>query len=145
MAASTVPAAKAAILTMIRAIPDLNAASISWAGPTETEDLVDEMVFFEGNRPAARVAGPRDPSAAGRDVHAHAEAVRNRSYDDDAQSAEQRTWAIVALIETAIRSDLRLGGLLRGLEFDEQEITTVPLGDGWYGEATVPIICTARS
>jgi hypothetical protein len=59
MAASTVPAAKAALLTMIRALPDLNEASITWAEPTETEDLADELVFFEGVVTAARVAGAR--------------------------------------------------------------------------------------
>jgi hypothetical protein len=111
--ASTVPAAKAALLTMIRAIPDLNAASISWAGPTETEDLVDEMIFFEGTGrlPEWRVLATPPPLD---ETYTLTLKIRNRSYDDDAQSAEQRTWAIVALIETAIRADLRLGGLLRG-------------------------------
>jgi hypothetical protein len=137
---------------MIRAIPTVPAerrSSISGPGPprpteTETEDLVDEMVFFEGvvRLPEWRVLATPPPLD---ETYTLTLKVRNRSYDDDAQSAEQRTWAIVALIETAIRADLRLGGLLRGLEFDEQEITTVPLSDGWYGEATVPIVCTARS
>jgi hypothetical protein len=65
VAASTVPAAKAALLTMIRALPDLNEASITWAEPTETEDLADELVFFRGaveRLPEWReIGGPNSP------------------------------------------------------------------------------------
>jgi hypothetical protein len=71
--------------------------------------------------------------------------VRNRTFDDDPASAEARTWEIVALIETAVRADLRLGALLRlPIEFGEQEAQTFPLSDGWYGEVSVPLVCQAR-
>jgi hypothetical protein len=71
--------------------------------------------------------------------------VRNRVYDDDRNTAETRTWALIAIIEQAVRADLRLGGLIRGFEFGEQEVSTSQLSDGFFGEATVPLICTART
>jgi hypothetical protein len=145
MAASTVPAAKQALLDMLRALPALNAVSVTSVQPTEAEDLADEMMFFED--PVVRVPEWRTlggPSPPLDETYTITVAVRNRVYGDDANAAETRTWALVALIETAIRANLRLGGLIRTLEFGEQEVSTAPLSDGWYGEASVPLVCTAR-
>jgi hypothetical protein len=126
MAASVAPAAKQAILTLLTARPALNLVAITWAAPTEAEDLQDELIFFDGpvvRLPEWRVLG--GPSPPLDETYTLTLKVRNRVYDDDANAAETRTWALVAEIEQAVRGDLRLGGLIRSLEFGEQEVVNV--------------------
>jgi hypothetical protein len=144
MAASTVPAAKQAVLTMLAAIPALNQAGITWGEPTEQEDLRDELIFFlptDDRLPEWRELAANSPL---RETYTLPMVIRNRFFGDDPASTEQRTWAIIALVEAAIRADLRLGGLLFvPIRFGEQEVRAHQLSDGWFGEASVPLVCTA--
>lgn len=144
MAASTAPAAKQAILDLLKARPNLNLVAITWGEPTEQEDLQDEMIFFQGGVervPEWNVLGgaPLD------ETYTLTLRVENRYYGDDPAAAEARTWALVGELEAAVRSDLRLGGVLRiPIVFADQEIRSRPLSDGWYGEADIPLVCSAR-
>jgi hypothetical protein len=133
------------VLAMLAAIPALNQVGITWGEPTKQDELQDELIFFED--PTARTpfwrtqGGPSPPLD---ETYTLTLKVRNRVYNDDANAAETRTWALVAIVEQAVRANLRLGGLIRSLEFGDQEVFTSDLSDGFYGEATVPLICTAR-
>lgn len=144
MAASTVPAAKAAILALLIARPNLNTVAITWGGPTEQEDLQDEMVYFDDpviRRPNWGSLGNREI----REEYVLTLRSQNRSVGDDQAGTETRAWALVFEIEQALRADLKLGSTLwQPLEFDEQEYRTVALSDGWYGEISIPLVCTAR-
>lgn len=149
MAASTVPAAKAAILTMLRTLPDLNEASIEWGAPTEHEDVVGEMMYFEDpvtRQPSWRVLGGDYLD----EVYTLTLTVAVRADGDDQASTESRCWDLVALIEQTLRADTSLGGVLKGnsdnhdLAFGEQEVGSTPSSRGWVGVAVVPLICASR-
>ena len=144
MAASTVPACKAAILTLLKARPALNQVQITWGEPTEAEDLADELVFFED--PVRRLAnwghlGNPNPID---ETYILLLKVRNRLFGDDQQATEERCWQLVYEIEQVLRG-ARPGGLLKPIDFtEEQEYRTNQLSDGWFGEIEIPLVCTAR-
>jgi hypothetical protein len=142
MAASTVPACKQAILDLLKARPALNEVAITWGAPTETEDLAEEMVFFDD--PVVRRPN-WGPLGAGNidEEYVLTLKVRNHFPDDDQAAAETRAWELVYEIEQSLRGQ-RPGGLLKPIDFDEQEYRTNPLSDGWFGEISIPLVCTAR-
>lgn len=150
MAASTVPAAKQAILDLLTARPNLNLVAITWGEPTEQEDKqVDELIFFlggVGRQPDWRVLGGDYLD----ETYTLTLQVQNRFYGDDPAACEARTWELVDEIEQAIRADTTLGGIVKGnsdrgaIDFGEQEVDSHPLSDGWVGVATVPLICSTR-
>lgn len=143
MAASTVPAAKLAILALLTARPNLNEVAITWGEPTETEDLRDEMMFFEDPVTRRPDWGPLGGGLIDEE-YVLTFKVKNRIVGDDQAGAEQRAWALVYEIEQSLRGT-RLGGtLLKPIDLGEQEYRTTPLSDGWYGEISIPLVCTAR-
>lgn len=144
MSASTVPAAKQAILARLVAVPALNLVQVTWAPPTEQEDLQNEMVYFDD--PVIRRPNWGPLGGAGiNEEYVITLRVQNRTVGDDWAGTETRAWELVALVEAALRLDLRLGGVLwTPLNFDEQEYRTAQLSDGFYGEITIPLVCTAR-
>jgi len=145
MAASTVPAAKAAILAMLRARPALNEVAITWGEPTEKEDIQPEMIFFDGpvpRLPSWATLGADNPLDEEYTVTLQ---VRSYTPGDDPDIAEQRCWTLIDEIEQGIRADLRLGGLLRvPIVFDEQTVDAVPQSNDWAAVGLVPLVCTAR-
>lgn len=142
MAASTVPAAKAAILALLRARPALNAVAITWGEPTESEDLADELIFFED--PVTRQPNWGHLGALNIDEeYILVLKVRNRIFGDDQQAAEERCWALVFEVEQQLRG-AKPAGMLKPIDFGEQEYRTNALSDGWYGEIDIPLVCTAR-
>jgi hypothetical protein len=70
--------------------------------------------------------------------------VQVRQALDDEATTEARCWVLINEIEQAVRGNLRLGGLLRGLSFGEQSVEGVPLSDGWIVHGIVPLVCTAH-
>lgn len=145
MAASTVPAAKQYILDMLRAIPSLNEAAITWDEPNEQEDYPSyTLVYFVDpvvRRPQWSTLG----GAPLEEEYVVTLEAKTRYVGDDRGAAEVNTWALLHIIETALRGDLRLGGtLFKPMDFDEQECRTLPLSDGWFGHITAPLIFTAR-
>ncbi len=143
MAASTVPAAKAAILTALKTRPALNEVQITWGEPTETEDLGNELIFFED--PVARSPnwghlGNPNPID---EEYVLLLKIRNRIFGDEQQATEERSWQLVFEVEQELRG-ARPGGLLKPIDFGEQEYRTNLISDGWYGEIDMPLVCTAR-
>lgn len=149
MAASTAPAAKQALLDILKDRPNLNAVQITWGEPSEQEDLQDELIYFQDpvtRQPDWRVLGGDYLD----ETYSLILVIKNRTYGDDRGATETRTWALVDEVEQAIREDVTLGGVLKGnsdrgaIDFDEQEVVTSQLSDGWFGVATVPLICSTR-
>jgi len=145
VAASTVPQAKAALLAMLRARPALNEVAVTWAGPTENEDVRDQMIFFDGpvlRQPEWVVLGA-DKLDERYTLTLH---VETYTPGDDPDVAEQRCWALIDEIEQAVRDDDTLGGLLigEGVTFGEQEVAAVPANNDWKAVGVVPLDCHAR-
>jgi len=143
MAASTVPATKAAILALLRARPSLNLVSITWGEPTESEDLADELIFFEDPVVRTPLWGPLGAPNPIDEEYILVLKVRNRLFGDEQQATEERCWALVYEIEQSLRG-ARPAGMLKPIDFGEQEYRTNQLSDGWYGEIEIPLVCTAR-
>lgn len=149
MAASTVPAAKQALLDLLLARPALNEVRVEWSEPTEVEDLEWEAIYFDGpvrRTPEwATIGGPNSPLRETYVITLH---VRNYTLGDDRQVAEERCWELIAEIESALREDpanLRLDGLLfKPLEFDEQDVRSFPESNKFSVSGLVPLICTAN-
>jgi hypothetical protein len=150
MAASTAPEAKRRILALLLDRAELNEVKISPGGPTEEEDREPEMVYFDG--PTVR-----DPSwivMGGQmdEDYTLTLIVELTKPGDDEIDAEERCWELIDEIEQALRADLSLDGLLQGdglnetppLGFGQQDVQTIPHGDAWRAQATVPVQCHAR-
>jgi hypothetical protein len=148
MAASHVPAAKQAILDRLAAIPALNAVAVTWGEGTEGEDLQPEAIFFDG--PVIRQPEWRRMGGDLDELFTVTLRVENYQDGDDRANTEARTWALIAIIEQALRTDLTLGGLLEprvegpALEFGEQEVGSTPQSTSWRGVGVLPLICHAR-
>ena len=150
MPASTVPAAKQAILDLLTAIPALNEVAVTWGEPTEDEDrIASEFVFFDGpvvRRPEWIYLGGDYLD----ETYTLTLRVENYVDGDDRASTEARTWALIDYIEQALRADDTLGGLLKpyrdgqALEFGEQEVGSTPRGSSWRGVGVVPLVCHSR-
>ena len=145
MAASTVPAAKQAILDLLVARAELVDVGVTWGSPTENEDLLPELIYFDGptpRRPEWRILAQPNPLD---EEYVLTLQVHVRQFGDDEATAEARCWALIDEVEQAVRGDLRLGSLLHvPIEFDEQSIEGLPLSDGWIVRGTVPLVCHAR-
>lgn len=142
MTPSTAPAAKAAIKALLTTA--LPSTTVTWGGPSESEDVTDEMVYM------GSVRRTLDPKVLGaqhfEEEYSFPVIALGRLEGDNEQSAETRAWAMVESIEAAIRADLRLGGVLNHFAlFGEQEVSTEPLNDGWLYRASVEIVCHART
>jgi hypothetical protein len=105
MATSTVPACKAAILTILDAVTDLDAVTQSWSAPTKDEDFTGEMIFL------GEVTNEEAWASLGnmrrRETYTVALTVWVEQWGDDPQAAEQRAYAIWGLVTEALRDDLR--------------------------------------
>lgn len=146
MSQSTAPAARAKVVELLTAA--LTSTKVSWGGPSEAEDITDEMVYLGSVRRNVELRGMGVPASTqgtfSEDYRFPVMAVGRREGDDE-QAAETRAWALVDAIETAIRADLSLAGVLHSLhaEFGDQEVSTEPLPDGWLYRASVELVCTS--
>lgn len=110
MPASTAPAAKAAILALLAARPALASVDRRWGGPTEEEDVSEEMIWLgdvvqEG---FWRVLG----GGYRHERYTIGLAVAVRKYGDDEQATELRAWVLLDEVAAALNTDPWLGGLL---------------------------------
>lgn len=151
MAASTVPAAKQAVLDLLTARPALNEVVVTWGQPTENEDFgtASEFMFFES--PVVRLPEWKILGGAWLDeTYTLTLRVETIVAGDDRAAAEQRCWTLIDEIEQALRADRTLGGILqdgterRSLDFDEQTVDSTPHSDAWAAYGVVPIVCHSR-
>lgn len=149
MTASTVPAAKQAILDLLVAVPALNEVAITWGEPTEQEDLQAEMMFFDGpviRQPEWRYLGGDYLD----ETYTLTLRIENYLPGDDRAAAEARTWELINEVEQVLRANDTLGGLLspytegQALEFGEQQVGSLQHSDGWRGAGVMPLVCHAR-
>lgn len=101
MSASTAPAVKAALLTLLRADAGYSNVLVEYSHPGTTSN--PEVVFF------GRVIATEQPDSMGQRKqreHYDIEVVIGAKVDgDDAQTTEERCWTLVAVLENVVRAN----------------------------------------
>lgn len=150
MAYSTIPAAKAQIVTTLAATTGLAGVLIQRGVPAEVPPnpervYVDNAVDIDR---AWNMIGRRrlDESYT---IRIPVEVYQD---GDDQAATETRMWAIIAEVELALVADTTLAGVLNGNTdrpsgvipggIDEQNSFAMP--DGWVSQAVLRIDCAAR-
>lgn len=146
MAVSTVPAAKAALISQLQAWPALSGVTVDWGGPTSETDMAREHIWLGRTRRStewAQLGAQRIHEEYTIDVMVQVVAKASRTSE---QELEERLWALHSACEAAVRSDLSLGGVLGTCwaDFDDAEQTNTPIPDGWVVKASLPVRCRAR-
>lgn len=144
MSASTVPAVKAAIISLLAARPGLATTQVTWAPPTEKSDYSARSIFF----------GDTEQNEEWRSLGAHSReedymldlVVRVYEDGDDPQAVETSAWAVREEIATAFRADPGLGNRL--LQYIEIASTRMSVNaaapQGWVAEAVCRLHCLTR-
>lgn len=143
MAYTTIPAAKAQILTTLAARAGLAGVLIEWgvpakAPPNREKVYVDDAVNV--TREWAGLGQLRIDENYSLRVH-----VEVFGDGDDRRATEERMWAIVAEVEQAIVLDITLAGVLNwGAKPGSMNPQTAPTDDGWLAFVTLNFDCSAR-
>lgn len=144
MADSTVPAVKAALLSLLKQSADLTGVTITWAAPVKEEDYTGDMVWLgdviDTDEEFRRLGA--------QSVHeSYDVAVHFQSYmaGNDPQTTEERAWEIRAAVVNLLRSDLTLGGLINEwIGAFPTHLEVRPANpSGWLAKGTVRIECRA--
>lgn len=144
MPATTAPAAKAAILTLLQARPALaSPVKVTWGGPTENEDTAEEHVHM------GRVVGAGEwrTLGAGRRHESYTIELRVTvlKYGDDEQAVEDRSFDLLDEVSAALTTDPYLSGLLyEPAAIEAWEQSNVPMTDQWYSVVVAQIRCNAQ-
>lgn len=101
MAASTAPAVKVALLTLLRADAGLSNVQVEYAHPGTMS--APEVLFF------GRTIGTEAPDSMGqrrqREIYDIEVVIGAKVDGDDAQTTEERCWALVAVLENVVRAN----------------------------------------
>ena len=144
MANSTVPAAKAALLSIFATALAGESVDISWAAPSDDEDYTDEMVWLGDvdYEDSFKVLGAQriDEEYT---IPVSIQVVRE---GDNPQATEERWWALRALCVNALRDDLTLGGVVNQWvgSFPSNNETRPAGPKQWLSRGTVSLTCRAR-
>lgn len=140
---SSVSAAKAAILAGLQARSGLYGVALSWGGPTETEDMAPEGIFFgvtEREQEWQGIGRATRPRRESYTLEVVAYVIRD---GDVERETEERVWALVDEIEALVAEDPSLAGALN--EFatpGDVRVESRPSGpSAWQSRATVAIEC----
>ena len=146
MAYSTIPSAKAAILTALQAAGGLAGVLVARGVPAEPPPQ-PERVYVDN-----AVDIERDWAGLGQLKQYEEYTVRIPievyQHGDDQAACEDRMWALVAVVEQAILADLTLNTVLAGpghaqpAGIEDQNSFAAP--DGWVSHTVLRIDCKAR-
>jgi hypothetical protein len=134
---TTAPEAKARIIALLQAAPEMAGVQVQPKGPIRESDVTPEMLYL------GRIRGEQEWAALGK-------LTRHESYTIDVfirnwvaeagnteLDTDTRCWEIFSDMETVLRGDPSLGGLLQGniqvKTFDQDTHATIePVGfRGW--------------
>jgi hypothetical protein len=140
--ATTAPSAKAAILAAIAARPALSGVTATWGGPTESEDVHEEMIYL------GKVVGTGEWRTLGAGIRHESYTVALHvlvlRYGDDEQATEDRAFVLLNEVSAALYADKFLGGLLytpAAIESWEQD--NDPMPKQWAARINAQIRCEA--
>jgi hypothetical protein len=152
MAASSIPAAKAALLAAIRAqalttnSPIAN-AYVDWSGPADPSQAPQvDRVFLTDTVAITREWGPGIGQQRIVENYTLQIVVETVVAGNDPQATEVRLWSLVNEVEQAVRADVKLGGTVpRGALVGD--IPAQQMGpaddDHWLARATLHVVCEA--
>lgn len=145
MAYSSIPAAKAQLLTTLQARVGLAGVLIQWGIPTEPPPDLERVYLDDA------VEVEREWATLGTlkitESYILPVAVEVFQYGNDQRACEERMWTITAEIEQAALGDVTLAGILRhwGAKPGGLDPHCVPSGvDGWLAYVTLNFDCAAR-
>lgn len=145
MAASSIPAAKAALLSLLQAQPALAAAHVAWGLPAELPDDRERVYLADAQNIEREWAALRSIDPAMLERYTLRIIVENDMADSTAREAEERLWELVAAVEAAVRGDLMFGGLLRLPAQPAPGAQDIgPTANGWVARCEVRVTCEAR-
>ena len=142
MAASTVPAAKAALLALLAARPALAGVEMRWGIPARLPSNPERVYVGDAtdlDREWAALGAQRLEESYTLQV-----TVETFGSGDDERATEERLWVLVNEVELAVRGDLTLTGTVRVARPDGATPTTGPTDEGWLARAVVRVACEAR-
>ncbi len=143
MAYSTIPAAKAQLVTTLQARPGLAGVLVSWGVPAkippERERVyVDDAIDVQ--RSWAALGQLRIDESYRLRIH-----VEVFQAGDDQRACEERMWAIVAEVEQAALNDITLANVLKwGAKPGAMDPKCQPAPEGWLAFVTLNLDCSAR-
>ncbi len=137
---STVYPAKSALKTLIEAhtFPD-TAPTISWGGPTESEDITFDMIYLgptevPQNEYVTLGAGRTDESYR---ISVLVDVYR---YGDDEQATEQRAWQLLDGVMTVLAADKTISGTVnRTTGFRFRQVNPVPTPQHWRSQILIEV------
>jgi len=144
---STVPAVKAALVAAITAAVGDPAVLVCY-GPPGTY-APDDIIFVGDVKRTVVAHAFVGTGAAGAFAEDYDVDVNLRSYrgggSEQAAVADARAWALVAFVDSAVRADLSLGGLVVKAEPATADSVLGYDGDhkGWICEVTCTVHCLA--
>lgn len=142
MAASTIPAAKAALLAALQARPALAAAHVARGIPAKPAAR-KERVYIGNARDVQRtwagLGGQRLDETYVLDL-----VIECFRSGDDQAGTEVRLWELVNEIELTVRADLTLAGTVRSCRPDGSTEETGPDEGGWLARAVTRLAVEAR-
>jgi hypothetical protein len=146
MPVSTAGAAKAALKNIIDAA---TTATVAYGSPVEDAHLDDSLIYLGRTTRTSEFAQIGRAPTRRREEYTIAVALMLRTYGKDPageQACEEAAWALVSVIEDAVRADATLGGVLNEWAdiSEQQEMNTSPLTDGWFAKWTGGVTCRAR-
>jgi len=139
MATSTVPVAKAALLTALQARAGLNGVKVIRG---KVEDVPDTEAIAIGP-----VIGAQRPMTLGggrrRETYSLSVTIEVRQ-DKDQASATDRTYALLAEVENALRADKKLGGAVDVAQLESWSDVEETSDTGHSCAITALIACDAQ-
>lgn len=144
MAASTAPAAKAAIETALTASAALTGVAVEWGRPAKPPTTKERIYIVGVDQVSREWAGLGQQRL--REEYRVELLVENVEAGQDKKACEQRWWAIVNAIEIAIRADIDLGGAVQDARPQvRQQRLGVTDDDSLISTGLVDVICRSPS
>ncbi len=137
---STVYPAKSALKTLLEAhtFPD-TAPTISWGGPTESEDITYDMIYLG---PTAVPENEYVTLGAGRtdETYRISVLVDVYRYGDDEQATEQRAWQLLDGVMTVIAANKTISDTVnRTVGFRFRQVNPVPSPQHWRSQILIEV------
>lgn len=144
MAASSAPAVKASLLTILRARAGLTGVQIEWSLPA----VLQQEAIWLGKVSDRETDEFLRPNPRAKQEDYTIECIVFCQLDgDDPQTVETRWWTLVGEVEAALQADPTVGGTLNQwalIEGIEQRPAVPPNGGGRVSEGEVSIGCHHR-
>jgi len=141
VATSSIPALKSGLLATLQARPNLTNVAVTYGSPT----LADREWIWLGD-----ITGAQDWGAIGHDVrredYSLTVIVSTTMESTDQQTVTERGFAILAEIETAVRTDPTIGGAVITSQLVVSEVVELEKTDGSARgvNITAQLVCMNR-